>query len=40
MEATTSNLEGLRLENEALNAQVAALLERVAGELVETAVRR
>lgn len=30
MDATTANWEGLRLENEALKAQVAALLERVA----------
>ena len=40
MDATTSTLEGLRLENEALKAQVAALLERVAKLEAELAAAR
>lgn len=40
MDAMTSNLEALRLENEALKAQVAALLQRVAKLEAELAAAR
>jgi transposase len=40
MDATSANLEGLRLENEALKAQVAALLQRVAKLEAELAAAR
>jgi transposase len=40
MDATNANVEGLRLENESLKAQVAALLERVAKLEAELAAAR